>query len=169
PSDFPATGALDRPSADEVPAGSLRRSRVRQVLGQGLGSFLQRIELADEPVFLDGKFYGWRIAALRGDPGFWRGVDLRADDVVVRVNGKGLERPDDAHEAFRSLDTSSELLVEYERGGVRRELRYAIFDDEPRGASPLASASASGSARAVASASASARASAAPSASVPRR
>ncbi len=85
----------------------------------------------EHPVFLGGKFHGFRIAALRGDA--WAGVDLRPGDVVTRVNGFSIEHPEDAAEAFYSLRVASELRVEYEREGEPRELRFGIFDD---GASP---------------------------------
>jgi hypothetical protein len=117
-------------SPDYGPAHALRRSAVRDVVSAGLGRFLQRVDIdVDHPVFVAGKFHGFRIASLRGDPRFWRGVDLRPGDVVVKVNGFGIERPDDAMQAFSSLEVASELKVEYEREGQPRELRFEIVDD----------------------------------------
>ena len=126
--------ASSRPAASAnampLPANALRRSAVHSVVAGGLGAFLQRVTLEDEPVFLGGKFHGFRIATLRGDA-FWRGVDLKPGDVITRVNGFPVEHPEEALEAFKSLDVASELRVEYERDGAPRELRYAIVDDEP--------------------------------------
>ena len=129
-------------AAESGPTRALRRSAVRDVVGAGLGTFLQRVDIdVDHPVFVAGKFHGFRIAGLRGDPRFWRGVDLRPGDVVVRVNGFGIERPDDAMQAFGSLEVASELKVEYEREGQPRELHFEIVDDGPPPA-PAASSSA---------------------------
>ena len=119
----PAKGA-------EAPAPStLRRSDVRRVVAGGLGAFLQRVAIDEHPVMAGGKFHGFRVAALSGDPEFWRGVDIRPGDVVTRVNGMPIEHPEEALEAFRSLDVASELRVDLERDGAPRSLRYAIVDD----------------------------------------
>jgi type II secretory pathway component PulC len=111
-----------------APAHTLARSAVRALVAQGLGSFLQRVQLDDQPVFVDGKFHGFRIASLR-DPKFWSGVDLKPGDVVTGVNGFPIERPEQAQTAFESLEVASELRVAYERDGKGRELVYGIVDD----------------------------------------
>jgi type II secretion system protein C len=101
---------------------------VHDVVSQGLGTFLQHVDVADQPVLAGGKFHGFRIAALRDTP-FWEGVDLKPGDVVTRVNGFPIEHPEQAQTAFESLDVSSELRVDYERDGQPRELVYAIVED----------------------------------------
>ena len=84
--------------------------------------------MADQPVFVAGKFHGFRIAALRDDS-FWAGVDINPGDVVVSVNGFPIEHPEQAQTAFESLDVASELHVAYERDGQPRDLVYAIVDE----------------------------------------
>jgi len=108
------------------PRSNIPRSSVRKVLKSGLGAFLQNV-VVDGPVFLSGKFHGFRIGALKGKD--WQGVDLKAGDVVTRVNGFTVERPENAFEAFQSLEVASELRVDFERDGEPRSLRYAIVDD----------------------------------------
>jgi type II secretion system protein C len=121
-----------RPAHPAAPAPlddhHLARSVVHDVVSQGLGSFLQHVDLADQPVLAGGKFHGFRIAALRDSP-LWQGVDLKPGDVVVSVNGFPIEHPEQAQTAFESLDVSSELRVDYERDGQPRELVYAIVED----------------------------------------
>jgi len=107
---------------------TLSRAAVRAVLVQGLGAFLQRVELDDRPVLVGGKFHGFRIVALH-DPAFWRSVDLRPGDVVTSVNGFPIERPEQAATVFDSLDLASELRVAYEREGRAREIVYSIAED----------------------------------------
>jgi type II secretory pathway component PulC len=111
-----------------APDHSLARSAVHAVVAQGLGAFLQHVELDDTPALVGGKFRGFRIVALR-DGSFWTGVDLKAGDVVTGVNGFPIERPEQAQKAFESLEVSSELRVSYERDGEPRELVYAIVND----------------------------------------
>ena len=114
--------------AQRAASHSLSRSAVHAVVAQGLGYFLQRVDLEDRPVFEGGRFHGFRIARLR-DEKFWDGVDIKAGDVVTAVNGLPIERPEQAQTAFDSLEVSSELRVAYERAGEGRELVYAIVDD----------------------------------------
>jgi type II secretory pathway component PulC len=112
-----------------VPTGAgIPRSLLKRMLVEGLGSFLQFVELDDHPVTVNGRFRGFRIVALRG-PLFTPAVDLRAGDVVTAVNGLPIERPEQAEAAFESLATARELRASIERDGVPRELVYPIVDD----------------------------------------
>jgi type II secretion system protein C len=111
-----------------LPDRTLPRSAVHEVVSQGLGAFLQHIELEDQPVRASGKFRGFRVAQLRGAQ-FWSGVDLKPGDVITAVNGLPIERPEQAQTVFDSLEVVSELRVAYERDGQPRELSYAIADD----------------------------------------
>src|ERR1700684_547014 len=112
--------------AASVPtAAGIPRSSLKRMLVEGLGSFLQFVELDDHPVTVNGRFRGFRIVALRG-PLFTSAVDLRAGDVVTAVNGLPIERPEQAEAAFESLATAHELRVSIERDGVPRELVYPI-------------------------------------------
>ena len=127
-----APEASAAPSAAAAPAPgptdhAMPRSAVHAVVAQGLGMFLRRVDLDDQPVFMAGKFHGFRIAALR-DASFWNGVDIKPGDVVTSVNGFPIERPEQAQTAFDSLDVASELRVSLERGGQPRELVYSIVD-----------------------------------------
>lgn len=121
------------PQQPVIPADAIRRSAIRDVLAAGPGAFLQKVSLDDHPVFEAGKFHGFRIAALQADS--FRGVNLKPGDVVTRVEGMPIEHPEEAIEAFQSLQVASELRVDYERDGVARILRYRIVEDD---ASPVA-------------------------------
>ena len=128
----PPASPLAQPAASRPPlappgARILLRSAVRGTVAQGLGVFLQRLEVDEHPVLLAGKFRGFRITTLRGAD-FWTGVDLKPGDVVTGVNGFPIERPEQAQTAFESLVVASELRVAYDRGGEERELVYSIVD-----------------------------------------
>jgi type II secretory pathway component PulC len=111
---------------EPAPASSLKRSDVHATVKGGVGALLQRVVVdTDQPVFRSGKFLGFRITQV---PREW-GIDLKPGDVVVRVNGFTVERPESAYEALQSLEVASELRVDYERNGEPRSLRYAIVDD----------------------------------------
>jgi hypothetical protein len=116
-----------QPALPPLGGHALARSTVHAAVTDGLGVFLQRVEVDDQPVMVAGKFHGFRIAALR-DADFWSGVDLKAGDVVTSVNGFPIERPEQAQTALDSLEVASELRVAFERDGQPRELVYAIVD-----------------------------------------
>jgi type II secretion system protein C len=119
PAAGPATTAQDHVVA---------RSAVNAIVSEGLGMFLRRVDIDDHPVFVGGKFHGFRIAGLR-DQQFWSGVDLKPGDVVTSVNGFPIEHPEQAQTAFESLEVASEVRVVVEREGQPRELVYPIVDD----------------------------------------
>ena len=125
----PSAPVDSRPPSRPDGVPRIARSAVHDVIAKGLGAFLQHVELDGQPVRDGRAFRGFRIVALRGNDGFWAGVDLRPGDVVTRVNGFPIERPEQAQTAFESLDVASELRVAYDREGEPREIVYRITDD----------------------------------------
>ena len=122
--------AATTPSDMPPPAGTLRRSDIREALSAGLGAFLQYVSFdVDHPVFRDPghRFVGFRILELKGPR--WAGIDLKPGDVVTAVNGFPIEHPEQAQQAFMSLAVASELRVDYERDGQPRSIRLAILDN----------------------------------------
>lgn len=126
---YPKAKAEAAPAKEaKPPRGALWRDSVDATVDQGLGYFLQRVEVA--PSFdAGGRFQGFRIVDLYG-AGFWEGVDLQRGDVILRVNGKPIERENQAYEVFQGLKQADRLQVEYLRRGQRRSLSYRII---PRG------------------------------------
>ena len=50
-----------------------------------------------------GTFRGWIVRSFTPDDACLAGVDLRAGDVVTRVNGRGVEHPEEALEVWTKL------------------------------------------------------------------
>jgi S1-C subfamily serine protease len=115
------------PPSPPRPKGVLYRDEVDATVDRGLGYFLQRVEL--EPALDNGRFRGFRVAAMH-PPEYWEGVDLKPGDVILNVNGMPIERDTQAYAAFVALKKSSELRVEYLRGGQSRALVYRIVPRE---------------------------------------
>lgn len=116
------------PEAPSLPKGHVWRHKVMEVMSPGLGAFLGRVDVQED--LRDGKFYGFRIMSLRGEPSFWKGADLRVGDVVTKVNGMPIGHHDEAYLAWRSLITASEIVVSYERVGVPATLRLVVHEDQ---------------------------------------
>lgn len=118
--------AAEAPAEAEEPAapGTIRREDLDAFLAQGPAALLARVETA--PVHRAGRFAGFRIVGFpRGAP---RTIDLRPGDVVVRVNGRDIERPEQYFEAFGALSGTAELRFEILRDGEPAELVYPVTD-----------------------------------------
>jgi S1-C subfamily serine protease len=116
----PACTAFARP-------GVLRRSALNHAVDARLGRWLAGVEV--EPVLQKGHFRGWMIRRLYPDDPCYRQVDLHPGDVVLRVNGKTVERPEEANEVFESLRSAPELAVELVRAGAPRKLTFPIVEE----------------------------------------
>lgn len=126
PPNSAANEVVTQPAAPRPKATQLSRTGVRRVVSGGFGRFLQGVEVDDRPAFRDGKFLGFRLTELRGD---LEGCDLQRGDVITRVNGRAIERPEEAQAVFLALVTAKELVVDYERAGDARRLVLPIVDD----------------------------------------
>lgn len=111
-------------AAKTPPPGVLWREDVDAVVEQGLGAFLQRVSV--EPSLEGGAFVGWEIRDLRPQEQ-WQVVDLRPGDVVTAINGRPIERDQEAYAAFQGLLESPELRVTVLRVGEPRELVFRIL------------------------------------------
>jgi hypothetical protein len=119
PPEEPACTAFARP-------GVLRRSSVGRVVDGGLGRWLAAVEV--DPGVSQGRFRGWVVRSLYpGDP-CYRAVDLHAGDLVVKVNGKSIERPEQASDVFSSLRTAPALVVDFVRDGQPHTLTFPIVE-----------------------------------------
>ena len=114
---------------DEFPrkkTGVIERHELTEVLDAGLGRYLQNVEM--EPAFDRGTFIGFRIVQLFPGDLDYASLDLRPGDIVTRVNGRPIARPEQAASVWDDLRSASELVVDYQRGGQEHALRFAIVD-----------------------------------------
>jgi general secretion pathway protein C len=105
--------------------GTIPRAALEDVLARGPGAFLSTV--AVEPDLVGGRFVGFRVTELR-DAALFGAGDLQPGDTVVSVNGRAIERPEQAFEVWTSLRVASELTVDVLRDGQPRQLRYPIVD-----------------------------------------
>jgi len=108
-----------------VKTGVLKRSAVVRVVDAGIGQWLAGGAEVERKI-AKTRFQGWEIRRLYpGDP-CYQGIDLRPLDVVTRVNGKSIERPEQAFDVLSSLRTASELVVDFLRDGQPQKLTLQI-------------------------------------------
>ena len=122
----PAPSAPPAGCAARVGADRLRRSALRRTVDAGLGRWLQTVSV--DPLLARGHFRGWIIRSLNMDDACYAGVDLRTGDVVTRVNGHGVEHPEEALDVWTKLPGSSELVIDFLRDGQARKVRFGIVD-----------------------------------------
>jgi S1-C subfamily serine protease len=106
--------------------GEIVRAELVSVLDAGLGRFLGGVRV--EAALTEGRFDGYRVVSIYPEDPRFADLPLQAGDVIVRVNGEPIERPEQAFLVWNGLRVASELMIEYVRGGERRELRYVIVD-----------------------------------------
>lgn len=104
----------------------VKRSALGRTLDAGLGTWLRGIDV--EAKLERGHFQGWLVRSLYdGDP-CWADVDLRAGDIVTRINRRRIERPEQAQIVWTGLRASREIAVDYLRDGQPRTLKFLVVD-----------------------------------------
>jgi S1-C subfamily serine protease len=124
---------LDRPPDEEMIEGpkarpprrpdGLTRAELVRTLDAGPGAFLGAVHVraATGP----RGFVGWEIVALDAP---YSGGALAPGDVVTRVNGHGIERPEQLSDVFAALRTAPAIVVEYLHAGEPRELTIPVVE-----------------------------------------
>jgi type II secretory pathway component PulC len=115
------------PADDGAPV-VLTRALVRQAVQDGIGRFLAEVDLS--PVIRGGRFVGFRLERARG-LARWNaaGLAVRRGDVVTRVNGSPIERPEQAQAVFAQLADADAIVLDVMRGEGAMTLRVAITPD----------------------------------------
>jgi S1-C subfamily serine protease len=106
--------------------GVLKRVALVRLLDAGLPRWLQGVE--GDRALANHRFQGWLVKSLHPDDPCYKDVDIRTDDVVQKVNGKSIERPEQAFDVAESLRTAPALTVDYLRDGKALRLTIAISD-----------------------------------------
>lgn len=114
-----------RELAVEVNAGLIPRALLRHELGRGIGRFLR--EVRTEPAFAAKGFAGWRVLELYKNRPEIKVQTLRPGDVVQRVNGQSLERPEHLKQVWDSLANADKLVLDIVRNGQPSKLHYKIY------------------------------------------
>ena len=110
-----------------VKPGVLRRTALVRLIEAGLPRWMQGVE--GDRALANHRFQGWLIKSLYpGDP-CYHDIDLRRGDVVQKVNGKSIEKPEQAFDVAESLKTAPAIVVDFLREGKPQRLTLAIVDE----------------------------------------
>ena len=111
-----------------VKSGVLKRLAVVRVVDAGIGRWLAGGAEVERKI-AKSRFQGWEIRRLYpGDP-CYAAVDLRPQDVVIQVNGKPIEKPEQAFDVLTSLRTAPALVVDFLRDGQPQKLTLQIAEE----------------------------------------
>jgi type II secretory pathway component PulC len=108
----------------QLDGGAIPRDALKAELANGIGRFFQQVR--PEPVVSRGRFVGWRIMTLFPKRPDVHITALQAGDIVLRVNGESVERPEDFKAVWDTLGDAKQLVLDIERGGESTSVRYAI-------------------------------------------
>lgn len=122
PPELPPPPKKEAVVAPALPEQYIDRRRLEVVLQQGPGWLLERVPI--EEVLRGKDFVGWRVREL---PIEFKDIELRAGDVVTRVNAMPIQTPADFWAAWTTLTVASELKIAYVREGEERELSLPIL------------------------------------------
>jgi type II secretory pathway component PulC len=98
----------------------IQRSKLDGYIKKGPQRFIQLVHV--RPTFRRGRFFGWRVLGYRG-PG-----PIQPGDIVVRVNGRSMERPSQFMSIWNRLSRETELVVSLVRENKPVTLRFPIVD-----------------------------------------
>jgi hypothetical protein len=125
--DRPAAAARSAPPCEaRRGADGLRRAAVLRTLDGGLGHWLRNVDI--DPKLEHGRFRGWIIRTLPEGDACYADLYLQAGDVVTRINGRPVERPEEASDIWDGLRTSPALVIDFVRAGRPRTLRFRIVE-----------------------------------------
>jgi type II secretory pathway component PulC len=118
------------------PAREVARPDLDEVLDQGPGAFLGRLEV--RPYFDGKKFAGWELVAFKDPASRLASAGLEPGDVVKRVNAHRLERPEHLQKLGYELRSAHIIVVEGLRAGEPFELHFAVATSTGAPAVPAA-------------------------------
>jgi S1-C subfamily serine protease len=122
------------PTVEEAPPctmfakpGVLRRAALIRLINAGLPRWMQGVE--GDRMLANHRFQGWLIKSLYPGDRCYQEIDLHSGDIVQKVNGKSIEKPEQAFDVAESLRTAPAIVVEFLRAGKSQRITLAISDE----------------------------------------
>jgi len=121
-------GSPPPPAAGEV-VKKLSANRFlvnREDVSSSVGNINQFMTQARiKPHFVTGRPSGFSVSEIQGGS-LMEKLGLQNNDVVRKVNGQAIDKPEDVFQAYSQLQRDANIELEIERGGKREILRYEI-------------------------------------------
>ena len=110
-----------------VRPGVLRRAALVRLIDAGLPRWMRGVE--GDRMLANHRFQGWLVKSLYPSDPCYQDIDLRPGDVVQKVNGRSVEKPEQAFDVAESLRTAPAIVVEFLREGKTQRITIAIADE----------------------------------------
>ena len=107
--------------------GVVHRQVLVGLIDAGLARWMRGVE--GDRALANHRFQGWLIKSLYTDDPCYRDVGLLPGDIVQRVNGKSIEKPEQAFDVAESLRTAPAIVVDFLRNGSAKNITIAISND----------------------------------------
>jgi len=109
-----------------VSPGVLRRSLLVRVIDAGLPRWMQGVQ--GDRALANHRFQGWLIKSMYPEDPCYQAIELREGDIVQKVNGKSIERPEQAFDVVQSLRSAPALVVDFLRNGKAQKMTLSIVE-----------------------------------------
>jgi type II secretory pathway component PulC len=107
------------PSAESIP-----RAAFLKVLQEGIPRFLQKVSV--EPQLDHGHFIGWRVVAFSSGDSRFVNSPIKPGDIVVAVNNRSIERPENLKEIWDGLEHADKLSFRILRDQKEFVIKFTI-------------------------------------------
>ncbi len=107
--------------------GVLRRPALVRLIDAGLPLWLQGVQ--GDRVLANHRFQGWVIKTMYTGNPCYQAIELRSGDIVQKVNGKSIEKPEQAFDVAQSLRAAPTIVVDYLRDGKAQRMTLSIADE----------------------------------------
>lgn len=107
--------------------GVVRRQALVRLIDAGLPRWMQGVE--GDRALANHRFQGWLIKSLYPNDPCYHDIGLERGDVVQKVNGKSIEKPEQAFDVVESLRTAPTIVVDFLRNGRPKSITIAIAND----------------------------------------
>jgi hypothetical protein len=107
--------------------GVVHRQALTHLIDAGLPRWMQGVE--GDRALANHRFQGWLIKSLYPDDPCYRDIGLLPGDIVQKVNGKSIEKPEQAFDVAESLRTAPAIVVDFLRNGSAKSITIAVAND----------------------------------------
>ncbi len=105
----------------------VHRQALVRLIDTGLARWMQGVE--GDRALANHRFQGWLIKSLHPEDPCYREIGLASGDIVQKVNGKSIEKPEQAFDVAESLRTAPAIVVDFLRNGSAKSIRIEIAND----------------------------------------
>ena len=107
--------------------GVVRRQALTRLIDAGLPRWMQGVE--GDRALANHRFQGWLIKSLYPNDPCYRDIGLLPGDIIQKVNGKSIEKPEQAFDVAESLRTAPAIVVDFLRKGSAKSITINVAND----------------------------------------